>query len=351
MAAAAAAPEGALLAQHDQLQQRGGLLQQMEELAYEVLQQLAGSAPDAENPLNLQFMDLALNCTWNPARERIEPFAENDPRVVWSTIRHPNHQGLLLAKLLRVLEILYASQREGRIMTLRELFYHDKELFLTQDTSTRMVHILCCMFRCTRAQLLIDGCEDGFFLGSRVRLTRGRHSTMCELKTLIPRQLGEGISMDLRAVRLVLIVEKDTVFQRLQTVAPRQRWLLVTGRGMPSVATRQFLHNIHQHYPALPFFGLFDADPYGELRRLSLSLIDRRTHSARTGEPFRGVGILKRPGIGEAIFRCYKFGSRTWCLEAGPLLRLESIGESGPGCVRPQAAGIDVLSTRRPQSR
>jgi meiotic recombination protein SPO11 len=60
------------------------------------------------------------------------------------------------------------------------------------------------------------------------------------------------------------VTEKDSVFNRL--AADRIHYnipcILVTGRGMPDVATRFFVHYLHTHLD-IPVLGLFDYNPHG----------------------------------------------------------------------------------------
>lgn len=63
----------------------------------------------------------------------------------------------------------------------------------------------------------------------------------------------------------VLVVEKDTVLQRLaqEGLPGAGPCILVTGRGFPDLATRAFLHALHTACPALPLLGLADWNPSG----------------------------------------------------------------------------------------
>ena len=68
--------------------------------------------------------------------------------------------------------------------------------------------------------------------------------------------------------QIVLVIEKDSIFQSLiQNFQSIERQtgchiLLVTGKGYPCLATREFLVSIKLQFSVL-FFGLFDFDPYG----------------------------------------------------------------------------------------
>ena len=76
---------------------------------------------------------------------------------------------------------------------------------------------------------------------------------------------SSGSWMILVQAKLVLVVEKDTVFQHLLhsgllSILPL---ILVTGRGYPDVLTRRFLQKLQRMAPELPQLYLGDYDPDG----------------------------------------------------------------------------------------
>lgn len=62
----------------------------------------------------------------------------------------------------------------------------------------------------------------------------------------------------------ILVVEKETVFQRLANdkFCERNRCIVITGRGYPDVPTRRFLRHLVEQLH-LPAYCLVDSDPYG----------------------------------------------------------------------------------------
>ncbi|MCC6058296.1 MAG: DNA topoisomerase VI, partial [Desulfurococcaceae archaeon] len=63
---------------------------------------------------------------------------------------------------------------------------------------------------------------------------------------------------------LVLVVEKDAVFQQLHRAGfwKKYRAILVTSAGQPDRATRRFVRRLNEELK-LPVYILTDADPYG----------------------------------------------------------------------------------------
>eukprot|EP00268_Persea_americana_P048923 TRINITY_DN5203_c2_g1_i14.p1 TRINITY_DN5203_c2_g1~~TRINITY_DN5203_c2_g1_i14.p1 ORF type:complete len:219 (-),score=41.12 TRINITY_DN5203_c2_g1_i14:225-881(-) len=64
--------------------------------------------------------------------------------------------------------------------------------------------------------------------------------------------------------KYILVVEKETVFQRLANdkFCEKNHCIVITGRGYPDVSTRRFLRLLVEKL-CLPAYCLVDCDPYG----------------------------------------------------------------------------------------
>lgn len=80
---------------------------------------------------------------------------------------------------------------------------------------------------------------------------------------LIPHNISEVISVRTRA-KMVLIVEKDAVFQKLlkDDCTSSLSCILVTGKGYPDVTTRMLVKLLSEKLE-LPVYIIVDADPFG----------------------------------------------------------------------------------------
>jgi hypothetical protein len=65
------------------------------------------------------------------------------------------------------------------------------------------------------------------------------------------------------AIRCMLLVEKEGIFQRLIDDGGIDGCIIVTGKGFPDLATRALVWTVYRQYPNLPIYGLADCDPYG----------------------------------------------------------------------------------------
>jgi meiotic recombination protein SPO11 len=74
----------------------------------------------------------------------------------------------------------------------------------------------------------------------------------------------EAIKDVVSVAHYILVVEKETVFQRLANdkFCERNRCIVITGRGYPDIPTRRFLRYLVEQLH-LPAYCLVDSDPYG----------------------------------------------------------------------------------------
>lgn len=81
--------------------------------------------------------------------------------------------------------------------------------------------------------------------------------------TLIPQTILEITCIRARA-KFVLIVEKDSIFQRLlQENCPSiLNCILITGKGYPDVPTRMLVKLLWEKLN-IPVYAVVDADPFG----------------------------------------------------------------------------------------
>ncbi|PPR99110.1 hypothetical protein GOBAR_AA21562 [Gossypium barbadense] len=76
--------------------------------------------------------------------------------------------------------------------------------------------------------------------------------------------LVEDVKDLVSAALYILVVEKESVFQRLENdkFCSKNRCIVITGRGYPDVPTRRFLRLLVDKL-GLPVYCLVDCDPYG----------------------------------------------------------------------------------------
>lgn len=80
---------------------------------------------------------------------------------------------------------------------------------------------------------------------------------------LIPQIISNIISIRAKA-KFVLIVEKDSIFQKLleENTAELLNCILITGKGYPDVGTRMLIKLLSETLN-IPIYIIVDADPFG----------------------------------------------------------------------------------------
>ena len=170
-----------------------------------------------------------------------------------------------VAQMSTLMRILYEVLDREIHTTKRDLFYMAVNEFEAQSTSDALIEDLGAMLQVTRASMNIWATSKGVVIG-RLSFTERGDYIDC-------RAIGSGKSIapniddidNLESdAEFVLVVEKDAVFNRLAEdhfydYVPS---ILVTAKGQPDMATREFLRKINDELQ-LPILAIMDADVYG----------------------------------------------------------------------------------------
>ncbi|KAB5529027.1 Spo11/DNA topoisomerase VI subunit A [Coniochaeta sp. 2T2.1] len=173
--------------------------------------------------------------------------------------------------LLRILEISRKAIATGSVVTKRNIYYQNTDLFKHQRTVDSLVDDLACTLGVGRDDLNIVAAAKGLFAGPITLKMRNNSVIPCGLShergTLIPtpkliHKIGFG------QIEWVLVIEKEATFRTLAAAGYHTRsmaghGILVTGKGFPDLATRSFLNLLHSARPHLPMYALVDYDPDG----------------------------------------------------------------------------------------
>jgi meiotic recombination protein SPO11 len=175
-----------------------------------------------------------------------------------------------------VLELVY----EKRTMSLRDVYYSSVHL-KSQIESNAAVRDVGNLLSLSRRAMGIIPVARGFVAGGMRFRTRqsaeGEWSTWTNCQVPVPSG-GQGVlisslwnsavEVDTEVTaRTLLVVEKEGIFHRLCEDALWDRVdggvVMVTGCGMPDVATRALVRCITDRNPHLLAVGLVDFNPYG----------------------------------------------------------------------------------------
>lgn len=158
-----------------------------------------------------------------------------------------------LACLLRIVAIVTAnlSSPSPVLQTKRDLFYTDVRLFKSQKTVDVLVDDLAATLACRRIDLCVVASTKGVMFGACQICTTSAHILDAAQATQLipPRESIEHLQIE--TCRIVLVVEKDAVFQTLkeQFHTMPQGTLLVCGKGQPDVTTRELVRLLAETLP------------------------------------------------------------------------------------------------------
>uniref|UniRef100_A0A5S6QRI1 DNA topoisomerase (ATP-hydrolyzing) n=1 Tax=Trichuris muris TaxID=70415 RepID=A0A5S6QRI1_TRIMR len=173
--------------------------------------------------------------------------------------------GHLFTAVCCVLAEVHSLLRTNTFRTKRSIFYKHRHLFRTQRDIDVAIGLTCNILEASRFQLHILSTSRGLIAGDLVLETRKREMIDCRIPTSIPT-FPEHFSIRCCSAKFVLIVEKDSVFQKLayeRTIEPTlSAALIVTAKGYPDFSTRLFLNALNER-AQLPMVALMDADSYG----------------------------------------------------------------------------------------
>ncbi|KAM0871942.1 hypothetical protein ACQ4PT_039056 [Festuca glaucescens] len=176
--------------------------------------------------------------------------------------------------LLRVLLVVQQLLQENKHCSKRDIYYMYPSIFVEQAVVDRAINDICVLLKCSRHNVNVV-CSCGkrvrifseFLVMGWIRFMEGEKKVYCITNVnaafSIPVSI-EAIKDIVSVARYILVVEKETVFQRLANdkFCERNRCIVITGRGYPDIPTRRFLRYLVEQL-RLPAYCLVDSDPYG----------------------------------------------------------------------------------------
>jgi DNA topoisomerase-6 subunit A len=173
-----------------------------------------------------------------------------------------------------VAKILVEGLREKILSTKRDIYYSHtfpvpgmkRDIFDSQTESDSIledIEVLTGMFM---EDMGVVAEPKGMMVGY-VKLRSGKHIINCSKQGdgawTIPSLMG-NVRLISSSARFILLVEKGTVFQKLNSTGWWEKWrcILITARGQPDRATRRMVKRLHEEFN-LPVYCLVDSDPYG----------------------------------------------------------------------------------------
>ncbi|KAK1835739.1 meiotic recombination protein rec12 [Podospora conica] len=172
--------------------------------------------------------------------------------------------------LFRIIELSHEALLSGNIITKRNIFYQNVDLFKSQGVVDAMVDNLAYTLGLGREDLNIVAAAKGLISGPVDMILRGGDVVHCNHPRdgiLLPH-IASVEKVDFHDAKWLLVVEKEATFRTLARSQYANNsiagpGIIVTAKGFPDLATRRFLSVIHSARPQLEFYGLVDFDPHG----------------------------------------------------------------------------------------
>lgn len=160
---------------------------------------------------------------------------------------------------------IYKNLTYHTTCTKREIYYKDVEFYKTQETVNRTVNSICVLLNVQEKDLSVMASAKGLIYGD-ITITFANKETMnCNRTQQVPQNVSEIETISTKA-KFVLIVEKDTVFQKLTNDPVGKNFcekiILITAKGYPDISTRLLIKKIDALLN-IPIYILVDADPHG----------------------------------------------------------------------------------------
>ncbi|PLW52618.1 hypothetical protein PCANC_06268 [Puccinia coronata f. sp. avenae] len=276
----------------------------------------------------------------------LSAFYKNSPQACYtqkfpksSRCRSSASGSVELARILCVLELSQDLILGDMVVTKRDAFYRDVNLFKRQGAVDRLVDDLAATLNLTREKLHIIASPRGVFQGD------------LELDTVADNSIsGHGPPMhipaagsikDLRPghdIQFVLIVEKEAIFHLLVDMNFSNdpclgHSVLICGLGYPDIATRRLTCQLSEHQDIIkrhvPMFILVDCDPHG----LGIATVYKLGSQRMSFHPGLCVDRIEWIGVNssdwndiDSSYLC-KMNSRDYT-KADQLLKLDLLPES-----------------------
>lgn len=177
------------------------------------------------------------------------------------------------ARIWTVLDHCHENLINSVQTTQRDFHYRFKpqNIFCSQKQLAESIEDVVLLLRVPRYALGIICSSKGLVYGP---VSFFDPITRCTTECMLSQQQISGDIKKIKSfafstnARFVLIVEKDTIFQKLvsdPTIMNSPDIILITGKGVPDMATRVFVSCLHQAYPSLVLLGFVDWNPSGVL--------------------------------------------------------------------------------------
>lgn len=237
---------------------QAAILQQIETIFHSLLESLVKQKPML---LKIKKIKSWKDCEMNSN----DVLSQMETKIKTKSIRFSNKasERTFTVTIVLMCEI-YKMLSRNLTCTKRELYYRDLKLLNNQESVNKAIDTLCKMLKVQEFELGVTTSSKGLIAGDLI-ITIGDERIDCSTPRAVPSNPSAITAIESNA-DYILIVEKDTVFQRLinDDIFNRikKKIVLITAKGYPDINTRVLLKKMSTDL-LKPIYIIVDADPHG----------------------------------------------------------------------------------------
>ncbi|CAO1378646.1 unnamed protein product [Diamesa serratosioi] len=231
---------------------------EIEKLIYSLLQSLVKQQP--------MVIKVKNNTKWNDCTMKNEVLSQREVNQKFKTISLTNMKSERhFTVVIHILCEIYKLLSQNSTCTKRELYYRDVELLKNMSTVERALNDISMFLNVQQWEMGVLSSSKGLIAGNLKIINSNNVLDFSSAPGSVPHNPSEIIRFETNA-NYVLVVEKDTVFQRLVNDKVFQKIdatiILITAKGYPDINTRLLLKKMIMMLQ-IPIYILVDADPHG----------------------------------------------------------------------------------------
>lgn len=236
---------------------RTEILSQIEQIFKTLIESLV-----QQKPMELKIRTIK---SWADCEMKQGILSQNESKITVKTMSFKNKASERTFSItVIVMAEIYKMLSRNTKSTRRELYYSDVDLFRNQESVNRAIETLCSLLNVQEHELGILSASKGLVAGDLI-INIDDERIDCSTPQAVPQNPSAITSFE-TAADYVLIVEKETVFQRLvnDNIFERidSRIILITAKGYPDVNTRVLIKKLADD-TGKPIYIIVDADPHG----------------------------------------------------------------------------------------
>lgn len=229
----------------------------IEKIVYGFLESLAN-----QKPLALKIKTVK---GWNDCKVSNGVLSQKETVLKMKTVSFVNKGSeKYFTVLVHLLCEIYKLLERNTTCTKRELYYRNVELLNNQEVVNKAIDQICIILNVLPWELGILSSSKGLIAG-KLMIEMDNETIDCSTISSVPANPSQ-IQQLVSNAEYILIVEKDTVFQRLVNdplfAKVLEKTVIMTAKGYPDINTRLLLKKISVDLQ-IPIYILVDADPHG----------------------------------------------------------------------------------------